>query len=85
MLHAREDYNRIQDPDGKIADDEPVFLLRAKDKFAPHVVREWARLVRLSGDTALAGHVYGWAREMETWQAENGCKTPDSPFHGKKS
>ena len=28
MKHARDDYNRIQDPAGKIPEDEPVFLLR---------------------------------------------------------
>lgn len=30
MLHAREDYNRFQDPEGLIPDDEPVFLLRGQ-------------------------------------------------------
>lgn len=30
MIHARPDYNRIQDPENKIPEDEPVFLLRAK-------------------------------------------------------
>lgn len=45
MIHARSDYNRIQDPavddpsllsEGStpIGVDEPVFLLRAKDQFA---------------------------------------------------
>lgn len=52
MLHAREDYQRIQDPDAPtddnpegrgIAVDEPVFLLRAKDSLAPGIVRAWAR------------------------------------------
>lgn len=32
MIHAREDYQPIQDPGGLILEDEPVFLLRAKDK-----------------------------------------------------
>ena len=32
MIHARDDYNRIQDPAGKIPADEPVFLLRAQDE-----------------------------------------------------
>lgn len=27
MLHARKDYMRIQDPENKIPQDEPVFLL----------------------------------------------------------
>ena len=31
MIHARADYDRIQDPEGKIGDDEPVFLLRGQD------------------------------------------------------
>jgi len=31
MIHARGDYNRIQDPDDLIPANEPVFLLRAQD------------------------------------------------------
>ena len=42
MIHARPDYNRIQDPDGRIPQDEPVFLLRAQDKTAAQVVAIWA-------------------------------------------
>lgn len=26
MLHARDDYNRIQDPENKIPENEPVFI-----------------------------------------------------------
>jgi hypothetical protein len=44
MLHARDDYNRIQDPEGKIPEDEPVFLLRAQDKLAIPAVRLYAFL-----------------------------------------
>jgi len=83
MIHAREDYNRIQDPAGKIGEDEPVFLLRAKDQFAPQVIREWAALVKQSGDIELANHVYIWAERMIIWQLNNGCKVPDSPEVGK--
>lgn len=43
MIHARTDYDRIQNPENKIERDEPVFLLRAKDKFAPSTVRFWAK------------------------------------------
>ena len=54
MLHARKDYQRIQDPalenpdlipngSTPIAADEPVFLLRAKDKTASQIVRAWAK------------------------------------------
>lgn len=79
MKHAREDYNRIQDPAGKIGEDEPVFLLRAKDTFAPTVVRLWAELVDASGDEDLADHVFKHAMDMERWQNENGAKNPDTP------
>lgn len=55
MIHARNDYNRIQDPaEGNpdmisngstpIGSDEPVFLLRAQDVTASAVVRYWADL-----------------------------------------
>lgn len=43
MRHARADYNRIQDPDGKIPDDEPVFLFRAQDELFEEVLRFYAR------------------------------------------
>ena len=44
MIHARTDYNRIQDPAKKIHDDEPVFLLRAQDVTAAACLRHWIRL-----------------------------------------
>jgi hypothetical protein len=57
MLHARKDYQRIQDPglenpdlipngSTPIAADEPVFLLRAQDKTAAQIVRLWAHAQR---------------------------------------
>lgn len=46
MIHARNDYQRIQDPQSKIPADEPVFLLRAQDSTAAEVVRFWVRLNR---------------------------------------
>lgn len=51
MLHAREDYNsRIQDSAGKIPADEPVFLLRAQDRFAATVIVAWLTLNRALPD-----------------------------------
>jgi hypothetical protein len=49
MLHARADYNRIQDPAGLIPADEPVFLIRAQDKVSADAVRAWAYLHRSNG------------------------------------
>lgn len=50
MKHNREDYNRIQDPEGLIASDEPVFLVRSKDKLCPTTTRVWALLYAMIHD-----------------------------------
>lgn len=83
MKHARSDYNAIQDqrPDG-IPVDEPVFLLRAKDKLAPEAVREWAaRLHHRGGDPAMVAAALRQADEMERYAHEHygGGKVPDAP------
>jgi hypothetical protein len=79
VKHAREDYNRIQDPAGKIGDDEPVFLLRAKDKYAPMALIGWIamQLNDPNHDGALIDLAVGHVRAMQQWQAANGCKVPD--------
>lgn len=79
MKHAREDYNRIQDPAGKIAEDEPVFILRAKDKFAPNALRHWADQLawEVGEDNPLVKMAKTQADAMEVWASMNGSKTPD--------
>lgn len=83
MKHARSDYNRIQDPEGKIPDDEPVFLLRGQDKVAPHIVELWALVAKNVG---CAENIYvaalGQAQCMREWQQEHGSKIPDMPEDG---
>ena len=92
MKHARKDYDRIQDPAlgdpsllgegcSPIAEDEPVFLIRAKDKhFVPMVIDYITRTVKDPGGDlqtaeALSKHVVGALR----WQEANGTKTADMP------
>lgn len=78
MIHARDDYNRIQDPYGLIGITEPVFLLRAKDKHTPNTIRHWVKLNQESGNTdPLVNIAATWAEVMENWQKEHGCKLPD--------
>lgn len=78
MIHARADYNRIQDPSGKIGEDEPVFLLRAKDSLAPGILMMWAtELINRGGDKKMAKMVTDHAVKMVEWQEKNGCKLPD--------
>ena len=91
MIHARSDYNRIQDPalfdpsllspgSTPIGKNEPVFLIRARDADAPAVVREWAeKNYERTGDETLYYHVMDWANQMEEWQTFYGCKPADAP------
>lgn len=81
MKHARGDYNRIQDPSGKIPADEPVFLLRAQDISAPETLRFWAdENVRNGGDLELSRLAEQWATTMEEWQDKHGNKPADGPI-----
>jgi hypothetical protein len=93
MIHARTDYNRIQDPalddpsllspgSTPIAADEPVFLLRASDRLAPVTVEMWATALEMIGGSAVTvGAVRQWANEMRRWQGLHfeTIKTPDTP------
>ncbi len=80
MKHARKDYDRIQDPENKIPEDEPVFLIRAQDVTAPEVVKYWAAKAKWSGaaqDIVHAAEAH--AGRMVEWQREHGMKIPDMP------
>lgn len=77
MKHARADYKRIQDPSGKIPDDEPVLLLRAQDCFAGVTLRFYAaRLEAGFGDPKMVEMVRRHADLMDAWPFK---KTPDLP------
>lgn len=80
MKHARPDYDRIQDPENLIPEDEPVFLLRGQDKAAPYTLRKWARRVKLMGGSRdLVDAARKQAVAMEEWQKEKAAKVPDLP------
>lgn len=91
MRHARLDYDRIQDPalaDGRllgegctpIGEDEPVFLLRAKDMAAPLAVEFWAQTAEnMNADPKMVEAARFQAREMRRWQQGHGAQVPDMP------
>jgi hypothetical protein len=100
MIHARADYNRIQDPavdnpslaagSTPIGEDEPVFLLRARDQCAPAALLMWASQLEHAAGQCLTGtdkeeaiktaeHVRDWANRMKQWGWKNGVKIPDVP------
>ena len=74
-----------------IADDEPVFLIRATDMTGPDAVDAWARLQwdQLRGRTLEAGEsdriramaraAVDHAAAMRAWQKEHGSKVADMP------
>lgn len=68
--------------------EEPVFVLRAQDAYAPATVRAWAAmcLQRYSDPRQDDAHAPTRAKgqraseladEMRRWQADHGCKAPD--------
>lgn len=65
---------------GKVPEDEPVFALRARDMFAPAVIRVWTTLCHASNNKAArtkAAEVEKFIDEMTAWQERNGKKVPD--------
>jgi hypothetical protein len=72
---------------GKAADDEPVFVLRGKDRFAPDIVEAWANKVELATVNMISEaadksrgkikEARALAHTMRAWQAMNTSKTPD--------
>jgi hypothetical protein len=76
MKHAREDYNRIQDPAGLIPEDEPVFLLRAQDQLACKVVAYYATLCEKVQAPEIAAKARMHSDLMAAWPKK---KIPDLP------
>ena len=86
MIHARKDYNSIQDSSGHIPEDEPVFLIRAKDKVGPLAVETWAELAMVAGaDENIVRHAKEHAQRMREYQLKHGFKVPDMPEEGSNA
>ena len=88
MIHARDDYNRIQDPalsdpsllsngSTPIAEDEPVFLLRGQDMSAAEAVRYWAYLNETNGGDYEASRLARQqANAMDAWPEKKLADVP---------
>lgn len=71
--------------------DEPMFILLARDQFAPDLVREWAanRYAKITGgdrpkeDTAMVAEANDCAQAMVDWRAENDGKWRESAAQEK--
>jgi hypothetical protein len=56
---------------GKADDDEPVFIIRAQNRFAPEIVFSWARWVWIAGadrESPEIKEAEALFRQMEAWQ-----------------
>ena len=68
------------DPDllSKIADDEPIFVLRAHDRFAAFLVDLWCHVAmthNVDSDKVDEAHIC--SMKMEAWARINGDEIPD--------
>lgn len=91
MVTKREELELLAKGEGclaKAADDEPVFILRAQDAFAPLAIVDWANNLRavasVKQDKVLAKKYEDKAlgalevsAQMVIWQKANGKKIPD--------
>lgn len=82
LLFNRPDYvGRFTDLLGLISADEPVFLLRAADQYAPTALRDYATLIASQGAAQdFVDSVLQQAENMEAWQKAQGTgivKMPD--------
>lgn len=79
MIHARQDYQHIQDEHGRIGHDEPVILFRAQDQHFIPILVEYANRIRQSAHPdknileALELHI----TRAADWQRRNKTKPPD--------
>lgn len=79
MRHAREDYNRFQDPENKIPEDEPVMLFRAQDEYARFALEGYVDAIKNDQQATaeavdIAIVVQKFLTEFNEWSVQ---KSPD--------
>lgn len=75
--YGRPDYDQTP-PFGDIPDEEPVFVIRGRDKAAPAALRAYAMEASKAGASRrLVLSVEQHAVAMEEFQARHGSKVPD--------
>lgn len=63
----------------KAADDEPVFVLRAKDRLEPLAVRLWAVLAEGVHENWKVKGANELAAQMESWRRDNAATKATNP------
>ena len=89
MIHARLDYQRIQDPEKKIGTNEPVFLMRAQDDLFVPILLMYAALAQMQCDKSQKGRIVNTllkhVERAKDWRQHNKCKLPDMPYTAVRS
>lgn len=67
-------YGRITTTNKEIPEDEPVFLLRGQDLFAPTAVDLYAAMREQNNEPEVAAEIHAFAERMRQWQPQ---KFPD--------
>lgn len=71
MRHLRKDYDRIQDPHGKIGEDEPVILIRGRDQFFMTMLLQYIDLNYAAHNDEVAGFFEGQLDGVRDWIGRN--------------
>lgn len=72
-------YGRVTLEKGEFPEDEPVFVLRAKDKMLVPLLHEYRRLCEEAGSPARhLNNIDAACRQVEEWQAKNYTQIPQS-------
>lgn len=76
-MRKRDELASPQSCLNKAADDEMVFVLRAKDPLAPHTVRVWAAAYEEAGGRPeKVAEAHECANAMELWRKEHSHEPP---------
>ncbi len=79
-------YGKVTFERGTIGEDEPVFVVRARDLSAPSVLRQYRFLCEALKSPE--DHLFELPlveTDMRKWQAKNGRKVPGSSFQKEDS
>ncbi|MCP4259073.1 MAG: hypothetical protein GY774_16430 [Planctomycetes bacterium] len=82
MKHAHKQFDHIQDPSGKIPEDEPVFLIRGQDAIGWKVLEEYVRIRRRDhfkpGDEMdeMSRQIIAHANKMREWPEKKMADMP---------
>lgn len=78
MMAYDQKYGQVQLEHGNIGENEPVFVIRAKDVSSISAIKAYFAVAKYEFDAGFPeGAEENILSEFKAWQNENGCKVPD--------